>query len=120
MDSLLNRLPTILDHVDSWWAGVCECGAPIDVSWAPEPADVEGFPEDLVWIQTHCPECVCRIAPDPLRPAFEGRYRFLRGQRVSLGLGGPVLLPDKSPIDIVRQALDWHSDAITLYAGTWR
>ena len=43
MSSLLRRTPTILDYIDdTWWAGTCECGQSIDVSWLPGDTDIDG------------------------------------------------------------------------------
>ena len=124
MYSLLSRTPTILDYIETWWAGVCECGQSIDVSWLPGDTDVDGLPENRIWITTHCAECVSRKVPAALRPALGAHYEYLRGQRISLGLGCPVPLSEElgviHPSDVVRRALNWRSDAITLYSGSWK
>src|SRR5215203_5288417 len=108
---------TILDFIDQWWGSFCACGREIDVCWWPDDMDHDGQWTDDVWLSTHCPECVCDAAPDELRPRVRERYRRLRQDRLSVGLGSAV--PDSTlgftePVESARRALGWDTGPICL------
>jgi hypothetical protein len=114
---------TILDYVDRWWGSFCACGREIDVCWWPDDVDHDGQWTDDVWLSAHCPECVCDAAPAALRSSVRERYRRLRQDRLSVGLGSAV--PDSplgsiEPAESVRRSLNWDTAPICLLMSPWR
>jgi hypothetical protein len=123
MLSLLKKQSTILDYVREWWGPRCACGNDIDVVWSPDEMDYDGQWANPAWFAMHCPECVVDHAHEEHRPSLRERYKRLRVERLSLGLGRVFPNTKLSSIDpdpSARRSLNWESGTITLKAISWR
>jgi hypothetical protein len=124
VESLPRNLPTILNYVQPWHFVVCDgCGTAIDVVWQPNEHDPAPLPISEHFFLHRCPECICAVAPADVRDILRKRYRRLRIDRCSVGLGGGAWGVDP-PLPVfpnVREALRWPEDhPITVHAFTWR